>query len=183
MILFFYFSLIFIFLAILIYFIYFIHIVAMSICGLPSDQQMRQSLIKIVTHYIGQRRHFIDLGCGQGHVCLAIKKEFSQLTVIGLEKSFWQLLFARFKTKLLKQKIRFNKTNFLKYDLSKTEIIYMYLRPPILKKLEQKLIDELPSGAILISNTFCLPYRQPQEIITTQQVKFNKQVKFFIYLF
>ena len=178
MILFFYIYLIIILLFIIIYFIYFIHIVVMGIRGLPSDQQMRQLLIKIITRYLDQHHQFIDLGCGQGHICSAVKKNFPQLTVIGLEKSSLQILIARLKTKLLKQNIHFIKTNIFQYNLSKTEILYIYLPRPIVNQLEQKLINELPSGAVLITNTICLPHRQPQEVIIC-----NQQVKFFVYLF
>ncbi|MFT4326684.1 MAG: hypothetical protein ACMXYK_04235, partial [Candidatus Woesearchaeota archaeon] len=105
---------------------------------------------------ISHKDKIADLGCGNMKILLQLEKNYG-ITGTGFEISPIPYLLARIKLyfRNTKNKIKFK--NIFKANLSKFNVIFIYLTPPILKKLENKLIKECPKGTKIISNTFSLP--------------------------
>lgn len=55
--------------------------------------------------------------------------------------------------------------NFLSCELPKAALLVCYLYPDGMKKLADKLLQEQSVSGMLISNTFALPNREPEQII------------------
>jgi hypothetical protein len=104
-----------------------------------------------------------DLGCGDMKVLIQLEKE-KNITGTGYEISPIPYLLAKIKLILNRSKNTIYFKNFLKVDLQDTNVIFVYLTPPILKKLEKKIVNECSKGTKIISNSFSFPNLKPKLI-------------------
>jgi len=91
---------------------------------------------------------FIELGCGNGRVCRYIARE-TKAQSAGIELSLLQWMVAKTMAWRSGTKIFFG--DVFHRDLSKYNVVYMFLMPETYVKLRDKLTRELPSGARVIS--------------------------------
>lgn len=130
---------------------------------LPSSQEAIKEIIDIV----GKKKRaktFYDLGCGRGHVLIAVKRAFPELSVIGIERNIFQFFFGKIRAFLRGQKVIFKRADIFKLNLKEADIIYVYLDFNLLSKLERKIKREVKTGAMVITNTVFFPSWQPKEI-------------------
>ncbi|MCA9373650.1 50S ribosomal protein L11 methyltransferase [Candidatus Peregrinibacteria bacterium] len=94
-----------------------------------------------------------DIGCGDGRVVyLAANKHEANAT--GFELSPFVFIFAKIRQLLWRSKAKIQFANFKHKNLSDADIIFCYLLPETLLKLEPKLSKELKPGARIISYAF-----------------------------
>ena len=123
----------------------------------------------------------IDLGCGNGQTLVLICQKYNLLG-IGYESTLWGYWLTRvniYRYRLGKQ-VHVLKKDFYQADISAADIVYLYLLPPVLKKLSPKLEKELKTGSRIISYAFPLPNWQPRQIISAPS---NSKIKIFSYQF
>jgi SAM-dependent methyltransferase len=98
-----------------------------------------------------------DLGCGGGNFLLeAIKHQPKKC--IGYELSPMLYLEAVIKAKVWGQgKVEIKFQDFFKADLSEADLVYVYLVPPLLGKVAQKLKQDLRIGSIAVIKNYPLP--------------------------
>lgn len=98
---------------------------------------------------------FIDLGCGNGRICLALAKH-SPGTVHGIELA-WPL-YAVCKIRQFiynKANLRFSFGDLFKADIRNYDVIYLYGLPDgIKKRLGEKIKTEAKPGTRIISYCF-----------------------------
>lgn len=129
-----------------------------------------------------------DLGCGKANLLTVASKEFGAKG-IGYEISLWPFVWAYLRIKFLKADVKIYLKNFLKADLSQADVVFCYLFPEIMEKLESKFQSELKSGARVVSHSFKLPNITPSNVIDGKQSKkiFNKNLratgKIYVYRF
>jgi hypothetical protein len=99
---------------------------------------------------------FYDLGSGNGKVVFLVES-LSGAKVKGFELSWWTVLFAKLKAKIIRSKAEFNNKNFFKADWSGASIIYCYLYPPLMGRIEEKFQKEMKPGSIAIVRDFPFP--------------------------
>lgn len=100
------------------------------------------------------KQKFIDLGCGDGIVLRTAVKNYHVLGV-GIDINPLLIYRARIVSYLEKTKsIRFYKKNIFEADISKADVIYMFLLPKLLVKLKEKLETESKKRALIISHGF-----------------------------
>jgi len=92
-----------------------------------------------------------DLGAGDGRVLIIAAKEFG-VQSYGFELSFLLYLFAKINIFLsgVSKKAKVKWTNFFKEDLSGADVIFCWLTPKTLPKLEYKFKNELKTGTRVI---------------------------------
>lgn len=122
-----------------------------------------------------------ELGSGWGGILIALAKKYPSNHIIGYELSplpYWfsklRLLVGRYKN------ITVYRKNFMEEDFDKASAFLCYLSPHHMRDLEPKFKNEVSSGTIVISNTFPLPLKKPDETIVS---KGFWQVKIFKYCF
>ena len=118
---------------------------------------------------------FYDLGCGSGEILRFIAKD-SKIKVIGVEASPILYIYTKLLTKTYPN-IKIVLENLMKIDLSNANVIYCYLYPKMMAKLQTKFLHELKNGSRVISFQFPLPDIKPAKI---KQI--NKQ-KLYLYKF
>ena len=113
--------------------------------------------IEFIVNKLGISPHkvFYDLGSGNGKVVFLVEK-LTGARVTGFELSWWTILFAKLKAKLTGSKASLLTRIFL----SKTggaDIIYCYLYPPLMARIEEKFKQEMQPGSIAIVRDFPFP--------------------------
>lgn len=118
----------------------------------PSNSKVLDEILKTVK--LKKGTVFYDLGCGDGRV---VKKAVEKYNVKGYGFDinpmllFIAWLFAKFSR--LKN-IYFINQDINQVDLSKADVVYVFLMPDFLKKLKPKFLKELRRGAVVISHGF-----------------------------
>jgi len=98
-----------------------------------------------------------DLGCGDGQFLIEAAKFLPQ-KCIGYELSPIPYFLALFKAIFYgRGRVKIIFGNFFKADIRNADIVYVYLVPPLLSRVAQKLRQELRSGAVVFSKGSPLP--------------------------
>ncbi|MEI7578793.1 MAG: class I SAM-dependent methyltransferase [bacterium] len=126
--------------------------------------------IKELSAFINQKklRNGVELGSGDGRISLAITK-IPDVKMLSIEINPMLTIIHRFFKLILrrKQNLIVN-TNFFKLNYSQFDFAIMYLYPGTMKKLEDKLFQEMKSGSYLISNTFKFYQHQPIQTLNNK---------------
>lgn len=116
-----------------------------------------------------------DLGSGDGTV-LFTAEEVANVKAVGFERTLWAHFLAKLKAKLRKSGAEFSSQDFFSATWVEADIIYTYLFPSIMAKVEVKFINEARSGARLVACDFALPNLHPIEVIIS-----DAGYKFYVY--
>ncbi len=117
--------------------------------------------IRKILRWAGVKRgkKFYELGSGDGRVVF----EAANLgaSAVGIEQSWLRVLFSRCKAR--SANINFFHGNIFNYNFSDADIVYIYLLPKGVSKLETKLLNELKKKAVVITQTYHFPTWMPYE--------------------
>jgi len=114
---------------------------------------------------LGKAKNFYELGSGSGKMISKVASRYPDLKCIGVEYNIAAYCSAKFRNLFLKQKIDYKLGDFFKINISDADIIYVYLFPGLMVRLEAKFSQELRKGAIVISNSFPIKTRKSKMII------------------
>ncbi len=109
---------------------------------------------------------FIDLGCGLGDIVASVSRARPQARVIGVETAPLSFLVAWVRTKLFageNAQIRFQ--SIWDTDMSNADVVYAFLSPAPMTRLNEKIRAEMKPGSRFISNSFAVPGSEPDEIV------------------
>ena len=136
---------------------------------LPSSSKAARFLLSIIREKEGNPKVFVDLGSGFATVLIEVKKNFPQIEVMGYEN--WPTQFLLSKLRLLISGINAQVIykDLFKSNLKNADIVFCYLLPNFMEKLEPKLKKELKPGALVIANTFPFPSWEPIQTIITNE--------------
>lgn len=124
-----------------------------------------------------------DLGCGDGRILFAGAWNQPKASFVGYEKSFVVYLCAWIRrAKLKKQKsVALYRKDFFSADLSQATHVFTYLMPKMMKKLEPKFAEELAPGTRLVSCSFSLKGRNPDQTIQLKSDKILAPSVLYVY--
>ena len=96
-----------------------------------------------------------DLGCGDGRIIIMAAREF-HATSVGIDINPFWVLWIRVKVVLfqLRRSVKVVWGNFFDQDLSKADVVTLYLLQETNEKLQPKLEKELQPGTRVISHVF-----------------------------
>ncbi len=104
-----------------------------------------------------------DLGSGDGRIVIAAAKAGVK-DALGIEINGALVKTSRVTAKRLNlANVRFLAQSFWKTDFSDRTVIFLYQVPYAMKRLESKLLAELPAGARVVSNDFRFVNWKPSE--------------------
>jgi SAM-dependent methyltransferase len=115
----------------------------------------RMSSIKKVLQNAGVKKgkKFYELGSGDGRVVFEAAKLGAFST--GIEQSWIRILYSKWRASQQKlTNIKLIHGNIFKKNYQDADIIYIYLLPKGIVKLETKLKKELKRGSVIITQTF-----------------------------
>lgn len=129
----------------------------------PTWKKDFERIIKLADLKPGET--FIELGCGNGRVCRAVAAHAKNAHVIGLELSLLQVWISWLQVKLSGlSNIQIKLGNAFHADLSKVDVVYMFLMPETYEKIRPKLEAELKPGARVITYVWAIPGWTPDVI-------------------
>lgn len=110
---------------------------------------------------------FIDLGCGLGDIVTHVANARPQARVIGVETAPLSFLIAWLRAKIFSRsnaEIRFQ--SIWSTDVANADVVYAFLSPAPMTRLNEKIRSEMKPGSRFISNSFAVPGEEPDEIIS-----------------
>lgn len=105
---------------------------------------------------ISSKDIFYDLGSGNGKVVFLVEK-LSGAKVKGFEQTLWTHWWAKLQKLMTGSRAEFSSHNFFKENWSGANIIYCYLYPPLMQRIEDKFKAEMKPGSIAIVRDFPFP--------------------------
>lgn len=106
---------------------------------------------------------FLEAGCGQAHLVAFIGRHATG-PVIGIELSPLLFLESKLKTRSIPN-VEIKWQNMLTTDYQNADVVYCYLLPYTLRRLEQRLLEQLKAGSRIISYAFPFPSLTPIQVI------------------
>ncbi len=99
---------------------------------------------------------FYDLGSGNGKVCFMINR-LTGARCVGFELTWWTYLWAKLKASLQNSAIVFKRRDFFAEDWSEATVIYGYLYPMLMGRVEEKFKKDMKPGSRAIIRDFPFP--------------------------
>lgn len=107
---------------------------------------------------------FYDLGSGDGRVVFLAEKVYGVKSV-GFETTVWAYLHAVLKKYKTGSLAVFRRENFFEHSWSEANLVYCFLYPPLMGRVERKFLQDCRPGTILVSRDFALPNLEPVEVV------------------
>jgi len=156
-------------------------ILADSILGDYDFATSAEAVHKIAEIIKLRKGNFYDLGSARGNFIIKLAKLVPPINYYGVDNNLFRVLISRLKALFFGKQIKFLYENIFNTDISKADIVYIYLEKSLLPSLEKKLQLELNKGAIVITNANKFPFWQPQATYITHPQNPEKQ-KLFVYI-
>jgi hypothetical protein len=109
---------------------------------------------------------FVDVGAGDGRMLQAVKQAFPGVEAIGYENALAMWMIGRVRLWISRTKGKFLLRDARRDDLSRADVVFLYLGPTMMGSLQEKFDRELRPGTRVLSHCFRFPDRVPlQEIL------------------
>ncbi|MFP3220231.1 MAG: methyltransferase [Candidatus Marsarchaeota archaeon] len=122
-----------------------------------------------------------DLGAGDGRIIIMAAKDFGA-TAVGVEAHPGRaaLIEKRIEEEGLKDKVTLIKGDFFKVDVSKADVLALYLLTSVDQRLEPKFESELKPGAKIVSHDFPFPGWIPDKVVEVKDTPFTHQIYLYV---
>lgn len=121
----------------------------------PSTNPVAQSMIGLARIKPGMTVY--DLGSGNGKLLFLAAKEEGVAVGFEINPFLVLLSWVRTLTSPYRNRITTHWQNFWSADLSRADIVCIYLLPWRMQQLKNKLQKELKPGSLVVSNSFIFP--------------------------
>lgn len=134
---------------------------------------VRRSALKTINEALGMKAGdtLYDLGSGDGRVLVYVLENNPNIKAVGLEIGPWPRLVSKIKLKKYSSRVEVRNQDFFKADLREATHIFIYLYPPILKKLEPMFNEKLTPGTRVVSCDFKFENRTPDKTVVIPENK------------
>jgi len=112
-----------------------------------------------------QADSLIDLGAGVGSVVIPLANRFPQMRITAVEQAPIPWLILAWRCRGIKN-IQIYRDNFWDYPLANYSVVFAFLSPKVMSRLDEKCRNELAVGNLLVSSTFPVPDRIPSSVIS-----------------
>ena len=155
--------LIFLFFVLVFIFVNAFYFVFLRVPSLSSKNKVVAKVLENVD-FKGNKK-FYDLGCGNGSFITKIAKNYPAMECIGVERNLGIYWWALLRNIFAQRKVVYLRKNFFKINLADADVIFVYLFPGFMERLDAKFKQELRKGTLVISNSFPIKTKNPLKII------------------
>ncbi len=126
----------------------------------PTDMVRVRRMLEMASVQPGEVVY--DLGCGDGRILICAAREF-EAVARGFEINPWLVFLARIRIQFarLGHRVRVHLKDIHTVDLSKADVVTMFLFQHVNDRLEDKFRRELRSGARIVSYVWILKGWKP----------------------
>lgn len=138
---------------------------------IPSPQDVVEKMLELA----GAKKDelVVDLGCGDGKIVVtAAKRHGSRGIGYDIDKECVKLALDNVKTNGVEHLVRIENEDMFKVDLSKADVVCLYLLPTLNVKLIPQL-EKLKPGARIVSHAFDMKGVKPDKVIRFVSKKDN----------
>jgi hypothetical protein len=141
----------------------------------PTPTQVVDRMLELASPASGEL--LMDLGSGDGRIPIAAVKRFG-VRAIGIDIDPKRISEAKANAKAagVEDKVEFRQANLFESDISKANVITLYLLETLNAKLRPRLLEELQPGSRIVSHAFSMGDWQPE----TQERVDGRSVYFWI---
>lgn len=154
-----------------------LHLFLLKIPFVPTPRRIAEQMAQLAELHGGET--VVDLGAGDGILLIAAKRLCSSITAVGYEIAPTVWLWGKFRIWLSGEVVGLRLQSMFRADLRDADVVFLYLFPASMKRLEEKFDTELKPGTRVISHAFRFPNRTP-----VQEVRLpwgRKEKKVFVY--
>lgn len=101
-------------------------------------------------------KNVVEPGCGDARILKTLADKYPQHSFVGYEWDYFPYFLAKFKTRKYNN-IKIERKNFMTADYTDAGLVVLFTNNEIAQELSVKLRQDLPKGAIVISESFELP--------------------------
>lgn len=135
-----------------------------------SNPRTKKAIVDLVP--LGEGRKIVDLGCGLGGVVAAVARARPDCEVVGVETAPLSYLIAALRIGLFgPRNARILYQSIWTTDVSEADMVYAFLSPAPMTRLNDKLRAEMKQGALFVSNSFAVPGREPDEVVAVDDTR------------
>lgn len=128
----------------------------------------------------GERaEHLLELGAGVGSVVVPLAKRCPELRIDAIENAPLPWLILRWRCRKLRN-VRVMRENFWLRDLGGYALVFGFLSPAVMAKIETKASHEMAGCGLLISSSFVLPSYEAESTIALTD---RRKTKLYCYRF
>src|SRR4051812_49138674 len=121
----------------------------------PTPSPILDEMLKLAD--IKKGEYLIDLGSGDGRLVIEAARRYgAQGHGIDIQEKLVQLATDNARTAGVSDRVKFIVGDLFEADMSKADIITVYLLPSIMDKLVPKLLKELKPGTRIVSHDYPL---------------------------
>lgn len=135
--------------------IYSVGLLYSSLMGAPYVPTSKKQILAILEKAgLKKGQVFMELGSGDGRIVREAVKKYG-VKGIGVDINGLLIFLSNFYAKRDKlENIQFRKENVFTTDMSKVDIIYMFLMPELMRKLVPNMAKTLKKNSLVISHGF-----------------------------
>lgn len=128
---------------------------------LPTLTPQVQAALKLSALKKGER--LLELGCGDGKVLVAAARKGAFVT--GYELNPILVLIAWIRTRKYRHNVRVVWGDFWRSDWPPADVIFVFLLPKYMQKLDTKIVQDASKPVRLVSFAFTIDSRKPTKIL------------------
>jgi precorrin-6B methylase 2 len=151
-----------------------LNLVVLRVPYIPTSPAVAREMVRFAG--LTGTETIMDLGAGDGRVLIEALHIHPRLTAIGIEyvPTVWMIGKLLIRWHKVPAELRLG--DALKADVSKADVIFLYMSPNLMKKLQKKFDAELPKGTPVISHTFRFEGREPAAETAVGKEKIRKYI-------
>lgn len=139
-----------------------VYAIRLGVPPMPSGLAAKRAMLELLPERIDGVIY--DLGSGWGGLAFALARRYPENRVVGIELSPVPYLAARLRLLISgRRNLTFERTDFLRRDLSDAGACTCYLMIWAMRRLEPYLKEQLPAGAVVVSHAFAFVDWPPDE--------------------
>lgn len=131
--------------------------------GVPSFEKRIRRALELAEVQPGETVY--DLGAGDGQVLLIAARDFrAQAVGIEIEPVHCAVIWLRLLIRGIKSRATVRWESFYRTELTKADVVFIYLTTPQVRRLQPYLSQRLKPGARLVSLSVDFPGWQPEAV-------------------
>lgn len=141
-----------------------VHLFILRTPYVPTPKAIARAMVRSAELHGGET--VMDLGAGDARLLLAAERAHPGITAVGCElvPTIW--LLGWLNLRLRRSRAVLHLRSALTEDVTRADVVFLYMMPHVMESLEGKFDLELRPGAKVVSHAFRFPGRQPTREVT-----------------